>query len=322
MWLVTVAASAQIISSKDTIGPDHFWFTQTDFYVARGHTNAAAWVDFYPGNQGWVGNVCCQTANDTAVTPADYDAVSNRLYFSYTHRPIALNIPIHCDTNTADDKTIDVYLSNPSGYPTGEIDSPGSALVHLIANTNGNVAFAQQTQYTSRAGEAVRIRLVRSGPPNGSIVVRFATDPGQYDGYSYDVNVTGNAGAGTDFVATNGALNFGPGETEHSFDLTVLPSGATNIVWRNLYLMEDYGPDFHITNNRMTVVMVPPTALSVQQLQNAVQISWTNYGADLALERSADPSFSQPIQISYTTNGDQCVATEPISVAGFYRLKR
>jgi hypothetical protein len=318
---ISIAASAQI-TPKDTVGPDQFWFTQADFFVAKDHTNAAAWVTFLPGNRGYTGNVGCQTSDGTAIASVDYNTTSNHLYFSYTSNPLALNVPIHCDTNSPDEKTIQVGLSNPSGYPTGQIDQPGSAIIHLLQNTNGTLSFAQASQYASRGGEVIQVRVVRNGPANGSITVRFDTSPGYYDGYGYDMNVTGSAVPGTDFVATNGTLTFGPGETEHSFDLTVLPSDSTNVVWRNIFLMEDYGPNFHIAANRTTVVIAPPANLRVAQVQNSAQIVWNDYGLGFQLERSPDPTFTKCVRLAHSTNGTECVATDSIVGTAFYRLKR
>jgi hypothetical protein len=318
-FLVGIAASAQI-TPKDTVGPDHFWCTQADFYVAKDRTTASAWIDFYPGNRGWSGSVSCRTYDGTAIAPQDYDGQTNRLSLSYTHHPIAFTVPIHCVTNTPGEKTFNVQLFDPSGYPTGQLDGPSGATIHLLDNTNGNVSFAQTSQYVSRAGGVVRIRAVRTGTPNGAITVNFSTAPGQYDGYWLDPSNTGTAAAGTDFVATNGVLTFAPGQTEQSFDLTILPSDSTSSVWRILYLTEDYGPNFHIVQNRMTVVIVPPI-LRIEPLQTGAQISWTNCGVGFQLERCVDPTFSQCVAVDHTTNGNQCIAIDPIAGAAFYRLK-
>jgi hypothetical protein len=97
----------------DTVSPNTFWFSSSEYVVTENETNLVVTVEWSSGNRGYSGWVDYVATNGTASAGSDYEGVSGRLYFS---SPAArtFSIPVHADSIVEGEETIQLFLSNPT----------------------------------------------------------------------------------------------------------------------------------------------------------------------------------------------------------------
>jgi hypothetical protein len=97
--------------NEDTVVPDTFWFSDVEYTVNEGETNALITVQWLAGNRSWIGWVGFATSAGTAMSGEDYEAVSGRLDFNGP-APRTFSVPIHADCIEEGEETIQLFLIN------------------------------------------------------------------------------------------------------------------------------------------------------------------------------------------------------------------
>jgi hypothetical protein len=151
----------------------------------------------------------------TATPGVDYTLVPGTLTFAAGQ--VARTFPVsilHNPLATAN-LTVNLQLTGPGGGAS--LGSPSTAVL-TIADGEPRVTFAAST-FTVREGTpTATITVRRTGATTGTVTVNFATsDPGPCP----SAPGSGNACAGTDYVATSGTLTFTPGVVSRTFGVPI-----------------------------------------------------------------------------------------------------
>jgi uncharacterized delta-60 repeat protein len=193
----------------------------TNFYTANLSARAIGFtVTRTVGSKGTL-RVQYATADGTAVNGTDYAGVTNTL--TWVDGDVSpKTVIIALKTNSivgAPDKQFTVALSNPTLNNTNTpalLGTLTSATMNIVDdNSNGSFQFSQPGYLVSENGGYATITVTRSGSALGAASVQFAT-----------TNAT--AFANTNFVATNGVLNFAAGQLVTNFTVKILNDGQTN----------------------------------------------------------------------------------------------
>ena len=148
------------------------------------------------------------TADGTATAPADYQATSGTLTFTpgqttqHGHRPVTGDVLDEANETFTLNLTnaVNVTIADPQGTGTITDDDPAPTLsVNDVSVVEGNAG-------TTNATFTVSL----SAPSGRAVTVDYAT-------------ADGTAQAPLDYLATNGTLNFAPGQTSKT--VTVLVNG-------------------------------------------------------------------------------------------------
>ena len=193
-----------------TIIDDDFLSGRLNFSSATYQTNenagfARITVTRSGGNLGAV-TVFIAATNGTAASGQDFYAVTNVLSWDAgISGPKTFNVPLLPDLLVEGPETVNLRLFNAS--TNGAIGSRGTAVLTLIDdNAYGTFDFSQPAYDANENGGAAIITVVRSQGTNGMATV------------DYEV-LDGSARNGLDYVASNGTLQFLPGEISKSFSI-------------------------------------------------------------------------------------------------------
>lgn len=191
-------------------------FTSATFVTNESAVNALITVARTGGSVGTL-TVTAFTATgptNPAVEGVDYFGVTNTLAWANNESGLkSFSVPLVADSLIEPDKTLALRLGTPvvSGTPDANALGSVSNAVLTILNDDlrGSVAFSTDTfRANENSGQAL-VTVVRQGGSAEAIAVNFSAS-------------TFEAVAGVDFVATNGTLNFGPGEVSKSFLVSLL----------------------------------------------------------------------------------------------------
>lgn len=194
----------------------------TNYYSANLSAHAISFtVTRTVGSKGSLA-VQYATANGTAVNGTDYVGTTNTL--SWTDGDVSpRTITIALKTNSivgAANKQFTVTLSNPTLNNTNTpsiLGATASATMNIVDdNSNGTFQFSRAAYQVNENGGYATITVTRTGSGLGAATVNFAT-----------TNAT--AFAGTNYVGTNGTLNFAQGQLSRSFTVNILNDGKTNL---------------------------------------------------------------------------------------------
>lgn len=182
-------------------------FARAEFLVDEHGTNAVITVRRRGGTTGAVG-VQYQTLDGTALAGTHYVASTGTLGFPQAETEARFLVPIIDNFAPGGDKFLNLNLS---GYSGGATPGPQPFAVLRILDDEGLVGFSAgnfSVNENVASGFAV-VTVQRSGATNAGVSVNFTT------------LTTGTATAGADFVATNGTINFLPGELSKSFHVRI-----------------------------------------------------------------------------------------------------
>jgi CSLREA domain-containing protein len=147
------------------------------------------------------------TQDGTATAGSDYVANAGALNFAASDATKTITVMVNGDTTPEPDETFTVQLSNQSAGATIS-DASGTG---TISNDDASFTIDDVTQPEANSGQTTfTFTVTKTG--NIAASVDFATQDG-------------TAMAGSDYVATNGTLNFAPGDTTKQIIVTV--SGDT-----------------------------------------------------------------------------------------------
>lgn len=149
------------------------------------------------------------TTNGTATPGLDFIGVTNTLTFGPDETTVQVFIPIINDALVEGPETVQMVLTNPVGTLLLE---PATALLTIVDDDSapGQLLFAAAGFQVGESDGQALITVLRTNGRAGTVTAQFSTAPG-------------TATPGLDYVATNGAVVFGDGETVKSFAVTILP---------------------------------------------------------------------------------------------------
>jgi len=221
--------------------------------VRLGSTYGTSTVNFYT------------TTNGSAAIGTDYTPVQNTLVFAPGVSNLAVSVPINNNGLAEGNRTVGLQLGGITGSQPA---APTNSTLTIIDTVNapGQLTFSA-LNYTVNEGGGVGdstalITVLRTNGTSGIISVNFSTQDG-------------TALSGLKYVATNGALTFGDGQTSQTFGVKVVNTTTAE------------GPQYllvNLSNPTGGAGLTPPTTATVTILN-------TNTGLAFAFSTN---SFTEP----------------------------
>ena len=179
-------------------------FTVSGKSVGEGAGSISLTVQRVGGDDGAV-SVQYETVNNgSADTPDDYIQTNGTLNWADNDdNTKSFNVPIVNDSEVEGNETFSVQLISPGGGAT--LGSPSVVTVTIndndsIPGSPGTIQFTSSTANVGEGDATVSLTGQRVGGTNGSVSVSYAT-------------ADGSALAGGDYVAANGTLSWGNGDS-------------------------------------------------------------------------------------------------------------
>jgi hypothetical protein len=154
------------------------------------------------------------TAEGTASSPEDFLSKSGRMRFAGGHRTHKIAITVVGDTLDEANETFFVRLSDPVGATIGDGEGQGTITDDDVPPTVSSVATATVPEGNSGDTQFATIDVSLSAPSGRQVSVNYTTIPG-------------SAAEGSDYEFAVGTLEFAPGETIGSINVTVLGDDVT-----------------------------------------------------------------------------------------------
>lgn len=180
-------------------------FKSANFSATEGSGGALITVTRTNGVASGV-SVDYRTRNGTADDSSDYDETHDTLTFGAGETNKTFFVTIHDDLAPEGNETVLLELSDPTGGATlGAI----SNATLTILDDESSFAFSNATYTVSEAGPSVAVSVIRSGGLVTPASVQFFT-------------TNGTALAQSDYLSTNGTLNFAAGIASQTIKIPVL----------------------------------------------------------------------------------------------------
>ncbi len=141
----------------------------------------------------------------TARTALDYTAAGGTLTFATGETTKQATVQTLADGAVEGDETFHVRLQNPMGLTLG---TPSAATITILDAQPG-LQFAEAASTVSEAAASATIRVVRTGPATGTVIVRYSTSPA-------------TAQPGTDYTPVGGVLTFASNVRAATFTVPIL----------------------------------------------------------------------------------------------------
>jgi hypothetical protein len=147
------------------------------------------------------------TANGSATTGSDYQAASGTLNFGSGVTSQTISVPIIGDTSVESDET---FFVNLSGSTNGATISRTQATGTIVNDDSAasSITIADISIFEGNTGTQTATFTVTRTGGSGAFAVNYAT-------------ANGTASAGSDYVATSGALTFGSGVNTQTISVTI-----------------------------------------------------------------------------------------------------
>ncbi|HKB04754.1 MAG TPA: Calx-beta domain-containing protein, partial [Gemmataceae bacterium] len=150
--------------------------------------------------------VSYSTANGSALAGSDYQALTGTLTFNKGQTVRTILVPVMGDVLGEPDETFTVNLRNARRATIAD----GQGVVTILTDEPVMRIEGASASEGDAGSTAMTFKVTLSVPPSDPVSVDFTT-------------ADSGAAAGSDYVATNGTLNFAPGETEKL--ITVMVNG-------------------------------------------------------------------------------------------------
>lgn len=148
------------------------------------------------------------TSDGTANAGLDYTATSGTMVFGPNEQQKNFTVAILDDALVEGDETVNLDLSNAGPAGDGHLGTRTHAVLTIVDDDSLH-AFKVSTQSVDESAGTATIAVERTGLTTGATSVDYATSDG-------------TAGAGVDYDATSGTLNFAAGETEKTFTVPII----------------------------------------------------------------------------------------------------
>src|SRR6185369_8932775 len=184
-------------------------FVLSDVLITEGNTGTtnALFAILLDSPSSQTITVAYATSNDTAIAGIDYIATNGVLTFTPGQTTNVIVVPIKGDTLNEPGEFFTVNLFNPTNVNIAIASATG---IILDDDPLPSLTIADTSVTEGNSGLASANFLVTLSPVSGqSVTVNFST-------------ADGSALAGTDYVATNGSVNFSPGVTTQTISIPVI----------------------------------------------------------------------------------------------------
>jgi uncharacterized delta-60 repeat protein len=180
-------------------------FSSATYTVAKNAINGAGTINILRlGSTSGTSAVAFNTTTaGTATIGTDYTPVSEMVVFNPGVSNVLVTVPINNNGVAEGNQTVDVQLSGATG---SALYSPSNAVLTIIdtAHSPGQLSLSASSYVITEGGGVgytnAYITVVRVNGSLGAVSASFST-------------MDGTAVAGTKYIATNGVVNFGDGET-------------------------------------------------------------------------------------------------------------
>jgi len=287
-----------------SIGFGSFDFLSANYTLVENQTNQLITVVRSGGTSNTV-TVVFGTANGTATSGVDYASTNGTLTFApgVTHQ--SFNVRVLDNPVPDGTRTVLLTLANPTG---GAILGGISSSVLTIQDDDSTVSFSAPAYTVAENEGSATITVVRAGGTNSAFDVSFFT-------------ANGTALAGTDYVATNGTLNFANGLTNATFTVGVIDnltvSGNKTTI---LFLTNAVGAVTIGAQSNATLTIVDnefgPGTLSFASTNFIVLENETN--ASITVTRTNGAEGIVSVNYSTTTNGTATNGANYTAVTGVF----
>jgi uncharacterized repeat protein (TIGR01451 family)/uncharacterized delta-60 repeat protein len=213
-------SSATLTIASVFNGPGYLTFSQTNYTVSEGATNAVITIIRTNGSYGTVG-VTLTTSNGTGLAGINYLTVQTNITFKDSETIKTVTIPVlqQSTNNAGPDVTVYLNLSNP----INTIITGSTQEVLTIQNDIQDFSFANSPYFVSEGAGSVTLDIVRGGPLTNTASISY---------YTYTPpNVTesnGYALPNIDYVPASGTLFFGSNVSFATVPVTILQSNVVN----------------------------------------------------------------------------------------------
>ncbi len=284
--LSPTTATLTIIDNNNP--PGDFMFSSPTYSASEKGTNVAITVLRTNGSTGSV-SVHVATSDGTAVAGVNYVSTSTNLAFADGVTSQSFLVPVTYDPAVQGNLTVNLTLSNPSTNTL--ILGPNPATLTIMDADTG-VGFVQPVYFATDTNGILTLGVQRLGNTNGVFSVNYAT-------------TNGTATAGTDYVATNGMLNFASGETFETLNLFILNNSAFSNRIFLVNLSNPSSPVQLVTNSTASITVVATNiGLEFSSTNNGVDKSGGN--VTVSVLRVGSPSG--PVSVGFATQDGTALA--------------
>jgi len=207
-------ATLTIVNDDSTVS-----FSSANFSVPKNAASGVASINVFRNgaSYGTASVKFATTTSGTAVKGTDYTPVTQSLVFAPGVSNLIVDVPINDNNISEGNRTIGLSLTGITGsLPI----TPTNAVLTIIDTVNGpgQFEFSAANYTVSEGGGAgygtVLVTVLRTNGNTGNITVNYNT-------------VDGTAVKGIKYLATNGVLNFGGGQSSQSFAVSIVNTATT-----------------------------------------------------------------------------------------------
>jgi uncharacterized delta-60 repeat protein len=293
--LIEAPSNAVLTIANVLTGPGFLTFSQPNYVVGQGATNAVITIIRTNGSSGAI-SVMLTTSNGTAVAGLNYAAVNTTVNFADGETNQVVNIPIIPQPSAGPDLTVYLTLSNPQPPPGqgGPTIAGATTEVLTIQNEIENFSFAQ-ANYSTLQSNIVNVSVQRGGPATNTATVSYYTvspaNASETNGYAVPY---------IDYVPVSGTLTFASNQPQ-SIPISILQGKVV------------YGPltfQVVLTNpGPAGVVLAPPSTNTVTIYSDltAFEFSTNSYivaenGSNLAITVDRINTTSPAASVQFATS--------------------
>ncbi|BCM94044.1 hypothetical protein IAD21_05940 [Abditibacteriota bacterium] len=256
------------------------------------------------GDTTTAASVTLTTANGTAISGADYTAVSTVLSFGVGVTSKTVSVAIFNDSVNEADETFSAILSNPQGYAS--LGANATATVTIV-NDDADPTLTIGTA-SVREGDSGTVNLVFpvtiDADSEQTLTVQYATADGNSATASQNATIADN-----DYVATSGTLTFAPGD--RSQNITVAVNGDLNIESDETLRLLLTNPQHLMLGSTSTTGTIlnddtPPTFSNVAFVSTNVSVNEGVGSATITLKRTT--GTDRVATIDYVTSNGTATA--------------
>jgi uncharacterized repeat protein (TIGR01451 family)/uncharacterized delta-60 repeat protein len=304
--IVGAPSSALLTIGAVVNGPGVLAFSQTNYTVSEGATNALITIIRTNGNLGNV-SVTLTTSNGTAVAGVNYGSVNTLVQFSGGVNSNTVEIPIYQLTNAGPDTTVLLTLSNPqNGATIGGLTQETLTIQNDIAS----FSFVKSSYLVGEGDGAVTIFILRAGLTNSSATVGYTTySPANAN----DTN--GFAVPNVDYIPASGTLTFVPGETLQTIPITILQGHAVNGLETFQVLLQNPSPGFQIGAPGTTSVGIESDVSGFALSTNAYYVGENGSNIVITVTRLNPNTGSNSVQFA-TSDGTATHGVDYLATSG------
>jgi len=290
-------ATLTIINDDSTIS-----FSSANYSVPKNAASGVASINVFRNgaSYGTATVAFATTTSGTAVSGTDYTPVSEALVFAPGVSNLVVDVPINNNGISEGNRTIGLKLTGISGsLPI----TPTNAVLTIIDTVNGPGQFVfSAANYTVSAGGGVGystalVTVVRTNGTTGNIAVNYNT-------------VDGTAVNGIKYLATNGVLTFGGGQSSQSFAVSIVNTATTEGTERFSVVLSNPagGASFAGATNATITIINTNCAIAFRSATNSFTEPSNSVPGTLTLQVVRLDNTSGASTVNYSTTNGTAVA--------------